>query len=117
LLHEDEQEICKARQDSLGQNSGVFKILKGSLNPDKSCELTLSETLPSGISRNNSLEVKASFCEKLKVGDKVKLSSHLIKERTACEGNIKKHFLILITSSNAKMNIDICTTYELVPSQ
>ncbi len=117
LVHASDQESCNTRKYLLAENSGVFKIISGNLLSDRSCMLTLSEALHSGMSRTNSLHASMSFCEKLKVGDKVKLSSSLTESLSFCKGNTKKGYLPPDSFEKmAAMKIDVCTTYELLPS-
>lgn len=116
LVHENEKGICLARQHLLIEKNGIFKVISGNVLGDKTCVSTLQERLPSGMLRNNTLHADANFCEKLKVGDGVKLSSHLIKRDDTCNGFLTRDEFILITESLKQMRIDVCTTYELIPS-
>ncbi len=120
LVHASDQGGCNARKSSIIANSGIFKIVSGNLGGDKTCSLSLSETLPSGMFRITTLNANASLCEKLKIGDRIKLSSRLIEHQSHCAGNVKKYSTFdsveANTSTKTNMKIDVCTTYELMPN-
>lgn len=111
LLDSDDIGGCEARQKTIIEKTGVFNIQQGTFDVYGVCSLKLRETLPSGFSRDTFIEIEKAFCQKIKIGDRLKLSSFLISEKGKCKG-----FISTSRVSHGSMKVDVCTTYELMPN-
>ena len=109
LLHSNDIGGCEARQKTIAEKTGVFNIQQGTFDVYGVCSLKLRETLPSGFSRDTFIEIEKAFCQKIKIGDDLKLYSFLISDKDKCKG-----FISTSRASAGSMNVYVCTTYELI---